>query len=432
MTARDDFDRHLSTWLDDRAPVREPELLLGRVLARTARTRRRPVWLIPERWIPMSAITSRLATPSRVPWRTVGLAALLIIVLIVGAILIAGSRQRALPPPFGPAANGELIYSDGGHIYVRDTLAGTSRLLLGGQASDVGVSFSQDGTSVGFLRIVDPLDPNPSVADLWVADADGSNARRIAGPFTDPAWYEWSPDGDAIVMQSTIGGLATTSVVATDGSGTGTIDTQFPALTPTVRPGNDQQILFRGKEQGVQGLYLANRQGGAPVKLALAAGGLGTLDDPNDPRFAVAAWSPDGRQIAYQLISDDGQGLQVRVADIDPSGKVLKEATIGDPSSASEFGPTWLPTGDGLVYDRVVDGTVGLWTVGTAAGSVPRDLHESGPGLEIMGVSPDGTKVISIVGDDRQVMVSDLASGTSTRADFSFDDIVAWQRAALP
>ena len=54
MTARDDFDRHLAAWLDDRAPMREPEPLLGQVLARTARTRRRPAWLIPERWIPMS------------------------------------------------------------------------------------------------------------------------------------------------------------------------------------------------------------------------------------------------------------------------------------------------------------------------------------------------------------------------------------------
>jgi hypothetical protein len=47
MTARDDFDGLLSAWFDDDAPGREPEHLLGQVLARTARTRRRPAWLVP-------------------------------------------------------------------------------------------------------------------------------------------------------------------------------------------------------------------------------------------------------------------------------------------------------------------------------------------------------------------------------------------------
>ena len=51
MTARDDFDRHVAAWLSTDAPTSEPEHLLGEVLARTARTRRRSAWRIPERWI---------------------------------------------------------------------------------------------------------------------------------------------------------------------------------------------------------------------------------------------------------------------------------------------------------------------------------------------------------------------------------------------
>ena len=42
MTTRDDFDRHLAAWFEASAPSSEPEPLLGQVLARTARTRRRP------------------------------------------------------------------------------------------------------------------------------------------------------------------------------------------------------------------------------------------------------------------------------------------------------------------------------------------------------------------------------------------------------
>ena len=106
MSERDAFDRRLSAWFAADAVSREPEHLLGSVLARTARTRRRPAWLIPERWIPMSAITSRTAPATRVPWRVIVPVALLIVALAVGALLVAGSQQRRLPAPFGRAANG--------------------------------------------------------------------------------------------------------------------------------------------------------------------------------------------------------------------------------------------------------------------------------------------------------------------------------------
>src|SRR4029079_8828494 len=93
ITALDDFARHLAAWLTADAPTSEPEHLLGEVLARTARTRRRPAWRIPERWISMSAITSRVTTPPRVPWRTIALAALLV-ALIASALFVAGSLRH--------------------------------------------------------------------------------------------------------------------------------------------------------------------------------------------------------------------------------------------------------------------------------------------------------------------------------------------------
>ncbi|HEU5224568.1 MAG TPA: hypothetical protein VFV29_02085, partial [Actinomycetota bacterium] len=71
MTVRDDLDRHVAAWLTADAPTSPPEHLLGEVLAQTARTRRRPAWRIPERWIQMSAITSRVATPPGMPWRII-------------------------------------------------------------------------------------------------------------------------------------------------------------------------------------------------------------------------------------------------------------------------------------------------------------------------------------------------------------------------
>ena len=125
MTARDDFDRHLAAWLTADAPTSEPEHLLGEVLARTARTRRRPAWRIPERWIPMSvdhfpgrdvptrALADRRARRPARPRAGRGGGA---------ARRLAG--HRPLPPPFGPADNGRIVYAESGELWSRATLDG--------------------------------------------------------------------------------------------------------------------------------------------------------------------------------------------------------------------------------------------------------------------------------------------------------------------
>ena len=113
MTARDDFDRLLSAWFDDDAPGREPEHLLGQVLARTARTRRRPGWLVPERWLSVQLVT-RWQTVPRVAPLVVALG--LLLALLAAALLLSG-RPR-LPAPFGPAANGLIAYMSGPQIVV--------------------------------------------------------------------------------------------------------------------------------------------------------------------------------------------------------------------------------------------------------------------------------------------------------------------------
>ena len=175
MTARDDFDRHVAAWLSTDAPTSEPEHLLGEVLARTARTRRRSAWRIPERWISMSAITSRVATPPGVPWRAIALAALLI-ALIAGALFVAGSLRHRVPPPFGPAANGAVYYSVNGDLMVADSPIATPRTILGGDTFDNGALLSPDGTRMVFVR----GEIGSQDAQLWTAASDGSKPRQLA------------------------------------------------------------------------------------------------------------------------------------------------------------------------------------------------------------------------------------------------------------
>jgi len=205
MTARDDFDRHLAAWLAAAAPTSEPEPLLGQVLARTARTRRRPGWLIPERWTLVSVITSRSATMSRVPWRAVGLAALLILAIALGAVLVAGTRRPTVPAPFGIAANGALFYSANGELLAADGPTGTTRTVLGGSTDDSGPLVSPDGTRIAFIR----GGVGTPDAQLWLAGVDGSSPRKLADV---PAvgWVEWAPGGDTLAVTLDGGGRSST------------------------------------------------------------------------------------------------------------------------------------------------------------------------------------------------------------------------------
>ena len=104
MTSERRFDQDLPDLLAQVAQAPAPDYR-DLIVQRTARTRQRPAWTFPERWLPMSAVTSRAAVAPRFPLRIVGVVALLLIALIVGAVLFAGS-QRHLPAPFGPARNG--------------------------------------------------------------------------------------------------------------------------------------------------------------------------------------------------------------------------------------------------------------------------------------------------------------------------------------
>lgn len=137
MTARDDLDRRLAAWFEADAAPREPEHLLGQVLARTARTRRRPAWRVPERWIPMSTITTRTAEVPRVPWRLVGVAALLVLGLVIGAVLVAGGRFSG--PSLSDSITGHwkldpvyyIDFGDDGSYLVSVSREGTGRLEWG-------------------------------------------------------------------------------------------------------------------------------------------------------------------------------------------------------------------------------------------------------------------------------------------------------------
>src|SRR4029079_19639596 len=91
--------------------------------------RQRPAWSLPGRWLPME-ITSARVPITRLNMRQLGL--LPLIAILVAALFPAyiGSLQPKLPPPFGVARNGAMLYGSGGDIYQLDPITGVSTALV--------------------------------------------------------------------------------------------------------------------------------------------------------------------------------------------------------------------------------------------------------------------------------------------------------------
>ena len=137
----------------------------------------RPAWTFPGRWLPMADIADRRAFAPHVPWRTIGAVAPHRPAPRSGRPYV-GTRPARVPPPFGPARNGGIVFANGGDIFIGDPVSGTSRAIVTGPEMDGNPLFARDGTRVAFMRRVgDPVTPT---FDLVVAKADGSGPKVVA------------------------------------------------------------------------------------------------------------------------------------------------------------------------------------------------------------------------------------------------------------
>jgi hypothetical protein len=436
MTARDDFDRTLSAWLTAQAPVREPEHLLEHVLERTARTRRRAAWRIPERWTLMTAISTNAIPRSPVPWRTVGLATLLALALVAGAIFALGSQYRRLPPPFGVAGNGSLLYSIDGDIVARAGPSTAVRPIVAGSDRDDSPIMASDGSKFVFLR----HGTGEEVA-LWIANTDGTGQRALELPYPGISWVEWSPAGDEVFVANETG-ETTMGIVPADGSHPTTLDLGMEIQVPIHRPTHPDQILLRGKDTaGDWGLFLVGRDGKDARRLDLDQGFQNDdhYDQDRDYYFQGQTWSSDGSKLMYYSLepapsSPAGPGYRTHIATIGPSGDVIEDKIFEFESSADdEWGAGWLPAEDGIVFQSL-EGTTHTLKLHRSSVS-PTDLHDLGVTADdwiSSVISPDGHQLIAMVppagGGDPSLELIDLQSFTATPLDVTGD--VAWQRVA--
>jgi Tol biopolymer transport system component len=441
MTSPRRFEQELPALLSDLYLAGTPDYR-NDIVRQTARVRQRPAWTFPERWLPVELVTTRVPS-TRLPWRQIGVLALLAL-LIAGALaLYAGSRQQRLPAPFGPAANGVVAYSQQGDIYVANPSTGNATAISSGPETDLRPIFSPDGTKVVFERKV-----SGGGSDLFVAGADGAGLTRVtpdpivlmSSNVGDP--YQFSPDGRSLIVVAQRGVAAPgLLLVAADGSGDRRLDLANLAdrvatvSEPTFRPPDGKEIMFVGTDQnpsnGGPGVYALNVSTGV-VRTIVETDASHELDS--------ATWSPGGQLVSYATWDITAASLTVRTHIVAADG--TGDRVLPMPQGAVwDLGAAWSNDGTRLLLVR---GYTGGWEDSRPV-IIPVDGSDVGTEIAYDGPiqgnccyswewSPDDTmilgKPIDAAGQALQQVIIDVDAATIRPAPWTSTADPVWQRTA--
>lgn len=295
------------------------------LVRQTARVRQRPAWTFPERWLPMAVVTRRSIFAPNVPWRTLGVLALLAILVVAALVAYVGSQTR-LPAPFGRAANGLVAFAKDGDIYTADPVTGAATAVVTGSETDLRPAWSLDGTRFVFERKVHR---DVGAGLLFVAKADGSGLTLVTPePLDLINDYAFSPDGKQLLITEGREGYTSILIASTDGTDIRTLPLgTLIASKPAYRPPNGAEIVFIGQERGqsTSSLYIVKPDGTDIRRIV----------PPSDLIMVDPRWSPDGSRIAYTAysVNYDTTGSLLRIYLVTPDGqtnRILRDLPSND------------------------------------------------------------------------------------------------------
>jgi Tol biopolymer transport system component len=452
MSARLYSEDDLIQWLETTGQTPRPEYV-DSLLARTARSRQRPAWRFLERWLSVD-ITARAPAFSgrRVPVRMLAVVAL-VVLAIAAATLYVGS-QRRLPPPFGPAANGLIVYAaptdpawvdktdyqrPQGDILMIDPATNAPSVLVGGPTVDGSPVVSLDGTRVAFLREM------PTGQQLFAVDIAGGDPLPLIGKsLQEIVDVAWSPDGKAIAFIGVDGDRSSLWIARSDGSDAHRIDlgSELSFALPQWRPPDGDELLLVGStntaeellpEFGYRDLY------GAFEDPTASDIGLFLLrPDGSDLRpitpttgsrydYGLVTWTPDGTRILTQAADERGHvKVGILASDGTPLGRI--EPTTGDETVS----PVVSPDGKRVAYADITGH--GPWTLRIEQIDESSDPVETGANFVGQAAtfrwSPDGETLIVTHHFDKQTWLFDADGSPGRLATWTDPGSNAWQRVA--
>ena len=385
------LEPRLTGLFDELADARTPDYLEG-AIERASSGPQRPAWTFPGRWVPVQIVMTRVPT-TRLPWRGIGVLALLAVLLAVVVAVVVGSRHARLPEPFGPAANGLVALSQNGDLYTVDALTGETKLLLGGPKRDEWLAFTPDGTRGVFLRWnpdngamttarvgtiplaggaeptfvqkdvlhgSEPMDIAPNGRELAFSafDFGGPNVHisvasldgRSFQTFSDVPAEEFgglaylAPDGHELVYVARSSNLHTHDIRALD---------VITGRTRTIVETSTGADIFGSVSAAPDGKHIAYALQAVTGTVSVHVVGTDGRDDrvvghlPGANFEAWPQWDPHGRRLLIER--DAGDGV-VRPVIVDLGGRpdVVIETEISDNGAAK----LWAPDGASILAER--------------------------------------------------------------------------------
>jgi hypothetical protein len=414
MIPDDTIGRTVSYWFHADAEHRIPDHLEA-ILERTGRERQRPAWSSRERWLPMeTTFSGRLAPAFRPTWVVL---ALVLVLALAAAAFLAGSRQRPLPAPFGPAANGLIFYVADGDIYRANPDGSDPQVVVGGPGDDLAVLASRDGTRIAIARRF----PGQR-SELLIADANGRDVRLITPtPLRGLSSADWSPDDTRLAV--TDASANSLSIMHADGSATREIRLGVKPEQVFWRP-DGSELVVRGwlLRPGIetQGFFVVRADGtGFREVVALSP----------DNGSAHGAMSPDGSQILFtQWDGDAPPGGHLYVVDVDSGEKRL---LVFDGDVESDYFATWSPDGSHIVFNQGTAQDRYFVAVAPADGGHAKRLGEVMPWSDAAetAFSPDGSKVIARY-TSGATWIFDVTDGSARQLHATIPILPSWQRIA--
>jgi Tol biopolymer transport system component len=327
-------------------------------------------------------------------------------------------EATALPPEPDPIQTDAhplagLIYSSQDGLWIVDR-GGESQLII----DQPNARLSPNGRRVVFQPVYDP--------DIWLADLNTGERRNLtesSGRFNgSPQW--WSGQQDLLIFGSSeeLGpGFGYPTTVRTDGSDYQILDQG--AVGPLALSPDGQKLAYGSFAQtGKIYHWDGPTETFDPVDYGLAL-----------ERIFQPAWSPDGRQLAWEVSSSpDTSGWSLGVAVFDLEAKTAELFHTFTPMGGSTFPHylSWSPDGDWLAFVTFNEpGEAGRMPILWVAQPDGQGELRLGPAVDPIW-SPDGQRLAYTGFDDTQsanvVWTYEAATGEQIQVLPSGSRVVQW------
>ncbi len=258
------------------------------------------------------------------------------------------------PAIFFPSA--ATVSPDGSRIAFPDFANGVTRIQEFGKQSTATIAnnaayvwFSRDGRQVAWLARAPGAQPSSNVDRLvrvWVANADGSNARS-RGNTVRAADLTWFPDGQRLLFtgRDADGGNPGIYVLDINADTLTRIVDAFSPRGAHLSPDGTQIVYLAALEEKPEdnGLFVVNADGSAKRKLPLVGG---------------VRWSPDSKSMLILPFQTDNGADQLMRIDAGTLAMMplTDRATLPFRVAQDEWQPS--PDGTRIVFNALTDSNI--------------------------------------------------------------------------